>query len=302
MRANRPIMLMSGQKKETEGGFSYPPIGSLEISLSLGNGGQECPPSVRWKRRKCGLLMSKQRKETEGGFSCPPSVGLVSVEYPFLDPYSEIEQHEHRLPHWQQGNVYYFVTWRMADAIPQRKLEQLRQEKKSWLRNNPEPWDTGTEEEYHTKFTHRVDQWLDAGSGSCVLRDPKFAEIVAKAFRFFDGARYDMASFVVMPNHVHTLFQLRGEHRLQNIVKSWKGYTAREINKRLSEKGTFWQEDYWDRMIRNERHFAKCWDYIHINPLNARLGAHEYVYYAKEADFSNLSNGGLESPPSVEEF
>ena len=169
----------------------------------------------------------------------------------------------------------------MADALSGSQLRELRQKKEIWLRNNPEPWNKATEEEYHARFTRMVDKWLDAGSGSCVLRNPEMAGVVAEALLFFDGERYDMDSFIVMPNHVHVLFRLLGKHKLHNAVKSWKGFTARKINQRLSKKGKFRQEDYWDRMIRNERHFAKCRDYIRTNPLKARLNKGEYIYFTK---------------------
>jgi type I restriction enzyme R subunit len=147
----------------------------------------------------------------------------------------------------------------------------------NWQRLHPEPWDEETEEEYHRQFSNRIDQWLDAGEGSCVLRDHALAQIVAGAFHHFDGKRYDIVAFVVMPNHVHVLFRLRASHRLEEVIKSWKGFTAREINKRLGKQGSLWQEGYWDRMIRNERHFFKCREYIKKNPKRAKLRTGEYI-------------------------
>ncbi|MFH1562703.1 MAG: transposase [Nitrospirota bacterium] len=273
-----------GQECQTNGGQECQTNGGQECQTNGGqecqtNGGQECQTNGGQECQTNG----GQECQTNGGQECPPSVPPSC----FFNPFVEIEQHKHRLPHWQQGDILYFVTWRLADALPKQLLEQLLNEKEIWLKNNPKPWDNTTEEEYHDRFTHRVDQWLDAGSGSCVLQTPKLARIVASALRHFDGERYDMVSFVVMPNHIHTLFYLRHGYRLQDVIKSWKGYTAREINKSLSVKGAFWQEDYWDRMIRNERHFKKCWDYIRMNPLKARLGNKEYVYYTTEGGFSN---------------
>jgi type I restriction enzyme R subunit len=220
----------------------------------------------------------------QGGLESPLSLS------PFFDPDKEIEMHVHRLPHWQQGEVFYFVTWRLADSLSQEKLKQLREEKENWLRLHPEPWDEETEEEYHRQFSDRIDQWLDAGEGSCVLRDPALAKIVAGAFQFFDGKRYDLVAFVVMPNHVHVLFRLRAPHRLEEVIKSWKGFTAREINKRLGKRGELWQEGYWDRMIRNERHFFKCREYILKNPKRAKLRAGEYILWEREEE------SGLSSP------
>jgi type I restriction enzyme R subunit len=207
----------------------------------------------------------------------------------FFDPHAEIERHRRRLPHWQQGDVFYFVTWRLADALPREKLDEWRDTKEAWLHRHPEPWDTATEQEYHQLFNLQIDAWLDAGSGSCLLRRHDLAEIVANALTHFDSDRYALASFVVMPNHVHVLFRLLSPHRLEDVVKSWKGFSSREINRLAGRAGPLWQGDYWDRMIRSESHFAKCRDYIQANPASAKLRQGEFVLYdaVKEGGFSN---------------
>jgi len=211
----------------------------------FGDGGQECPPSF------------------SGGQECPPS---------FFDPYGEVTKTSHRLAHWQQGQVWVFVTWRLRDSLPKAKLDQWQEERRIWLALHPEPWDERTEAEYHDRFSRQIDEWLDRGNGSCVLKEAANARIVAEALRHFDGQRYEIASFVVMPNHVHVLFRPLGDHALPDILKSWKGFSAREINKRTGKLGELWQSDYWDRLIRNERHFLKVVEYIRANPAKTEGG------------------------------
>ncbi len=223
-----------------------------------------------WKRMGGGFSNPPLK---EGGQECPPSVA-------FLNPNAPIDRHEHRLPHWQQGDVFCFVTWRLADSLPAEKIKEWQAERDAWLSRHPEPWDERTEEEYHERFSRQIDQWLDQGHGSCLLRDREYATVVADAIRHFVGERYDIASFVVMPNHVHVLFRLRAPHRLEEVVKSWKGFTAREINRRIGKTGPLWQEDYWDRLIRNPRHFAKCVEYIRENPVKAKLREGGFVIKA----------------------
>jgi len=186
--------------------------------------------------------------------------------------------------------VVYFVTWHLADSLPQAKLAELEHEKEAWLGSHPEPWTADTEEEYHRQFSDRINQWLDAGEGACVLRDPGSSQIVAGALKHFTGERYELEGFVVMPNHVHVLFQLLGTHRLEQVIQSWKGFTSRKINERLGQRGTLWQEDYWDRIVRNSRHWWKCIEYIRDNPNRAKLRPGEYALFIKE--------GGLSSPPN----
>lgn len=192
----------------------------------------------------------------------------------FFNPAAEIDVTKNRLPHWQQGETRMFVTWRLGDSLSKQTLTRWKEEKTLWLKHNPEPWDARTEAEYHERFSRRIDEWLDQGSGTCMLRDPENARIVADALWHFDGERYEIATFVVMPNHVHVLFRPLGTHTLPGIVKLWKGFTAREINKRMGRTGTLWQDEYWDRLIRNERHFFKVAEYIRENPVRAKEGGH----------------------------
>jgi type I restriction enzyme R subunit len=237
--------------------------------------------------------MSAMIPQKERGFSNPPNE-IGGQECPrsdkFFDPFAPIEQRQHRLPHWQQGSVYYFVTWRLADSLPRDKLDRWNDERAVWIRLHPQPGDAETESEYHAKFSTAVDKWLDAGDGSCVLRDQDLAGIVSDALRHFDGQRYSMDAFVVMPNHVHALFRLLPPHHLESVVQSWKGFSAREINRRLGKQGRLWQPDYWDRLIRNESHWLKCREYIQENPIKARLSQNEYVLFIREKE------RGLSSP------
>ena len=158
-------------------------------------------------------------KKQESGVGKPP---LPSG--PFFNSYAETLVTKNHLPHWQQGHVWCFVTWRLADSLPKAKLDQWNTERSDWLKQHPEPWDEEAETAYHEKFSRQIDEWLDQGGGSCVLRDLANASIVAEAMRHFDGERYEIASFVVMPNHVHVLFRPLGGHVLADIVKSWKGF------------------------------------------------------------------------------
>jgi REP element-mobilizing transposase RayT len=74
-----------------------------------------------------------------------------------------------------------------------------------------------------------------------------------------------------MPNHVHLLGAPAAGHNLAEIMHSLKSYTSNETNKLLGRKGRFWQKEYFDRYIRNARHFAKVVWYIENNPVKARL-------------------------------
>jgi REP element-mobilizing transposase RayT len=91
-----------------------------------------------------------------------------------------------------------------------------------------------------------------------------------------------MISFVVMPNHVHALFVQNPEWPLEKLIRSWKGFIARQTNKLLGRSGSFWQRDYFDRLVRDEKHFANCVRYIRRNSEKAQLGDTEFVLWESE--------------------
>ena len=202
----------------------------------------------------------------------------------FLNPFNDIAVSEHHLPHWQQEDCFVFVTWRLADALPRATLLAWEEEKELFLNAHPQPWDPRTESTFHRRFSDRVDRWLDAGSGSCLLREPQYARLVANALFFFHEQRYDLDAFVVMPTHVHVLFQLRSPHTLGEVLHSWKSFTAKQLLKAQGPhaRSPVWQQDYWDRLIRNEAHLRACRAYIRDNPRKAGVRQGEYVLWERE--------------------
>jgi putative transposase len=204
------------------------------------------------------------------------------AELPFFNPYADIRFTANRLPHWQQEGAVYFVTFRLADAILQRLREQWESERETWLRLHPEPWSAEIQLEYHKRFSATVERWLDAGHGSRILRRRDCAELVAEALRHFDGERVGLISCVVMPTHVHALFVQRAEWPLEKVVRSWKSFSSRKINSLLGRDGSLWQRDYFDRLVRDQKHFASCVRYIRRNPAKAQLHRGKYILYESE--------------------
>jgi REP element-mobilizing transposase RayT/Fe-S-cluster containining protein len=165
------------------------------------------------------------------------------------------------LPHFDGGaELPQSATFRLADSVPAAVLEGWADE----LASQPEG---GREAE----LRKRIENYLDAGHGACHLRDPRIGELVEGALLHFDGVRYHLHAWVVMPNHVHVLFTPTEGHRLSDILASWKSYAANQANKILGGSGQFWQEDYFDRFIRDAEHFANAVDYIENNPVKAGL-------------------------------
>jgi REP element-mobilizing transposase RayT len=203
-------------------------------------------------------------------------------ELRFFNPFEEIRHTENRLPHWQQAGAVYFLTFRMADAVPPRLRNQWANDREAWLSLHPEPWTPEVELEYHQRFSAEIERCLDSGHGACFLNRPGSARIVSETLRHFEGERVIMISFVVMPNHVHALFVQNPDWALEKVIQSWKGFSARQVNKLLTRSGHFWQRDYFDRLVRDEKHFANCVRYIRRNPEKARLGKDQFILWESE--------------------
>ncbi|MBZ0271432.1 transposase [bacterium] len=158
------------------------------------------------------------------------------------------------LPHFDSSFATQFITYRLADAIPRETAEKLH---------------ASAKHENDDAYRRRIERYLDAGRGACWLRDETIAGIVLENWLHFDGVRYRILAWVIMPNHVHRLVEMIPPHLLAGVIWSWKSYTAKKINAVLGRSGQVWQAEYWDRFIRNEAHFKNAVEYIHENPVKA---------------------------------
>lgn len=203
---------------------------------------------------------------------------IMSTPLRFYNPTADMRVYHNRVPHWDQMGATYFLTFRLADAVPAEALHAYVIERQQWMATHPAPpWPPEIEKEYHRKFTGRFERWLDRGFGACVLRKPECARIVADTLSHFEGVRSRLHAWVVMPNHVHVIASLVGDESLAGLLKSWKGYTARQINQHLGTTGTLWQKSYYDRLVRDWDHYAICARYLRHNPIKARLAQDEFL-------------------------
>jgi len=222
---------------------------------------------------------SEPSKKGSGSSPVTRSMGagrMPALPFTPFDPDAPVARYGRRLPHWRQEGCTYFITFRLADSIPQEKLRQWQSELEQWLNENPEPHSTAQRAEYHERFTELFQQWLDAGHGACWLRDPARSEIVEKALRFFDGERYLLGNFVIMPNHVHAVVHPVQGHELSDILHSWKSYTANKLNQVIGRTGKLWQDESFDCIVRSAAQLEKFANYIRENPEKAGLAPGEF--------------------------
>jgi valyl-tRNA synthetase len=213
-----------------------------------------------------------------------------SLHFRGLDEFADIEISQRRLPHWRQEGATYFVTFRLADAIPAEKQSQFREEKDRWLQMNPEPWNEQQKREYSESFSARFERWLDAGYGSCALADPVVAKIVADALKHFSGERYELGPWVVMPNHVHVLVTPRPNHNLREILHSWKRFTATEINRQRGSEGQLWQHESYDHIVRDHEALGRITEYIERNPEFAGISVAQVSSVSQVSRVAQVSN------------
>ena len=164
------------------------------------------------------------------------------------------------LPHFDGGEVAQSITFRTAGSLPADLLRSWTEERRR-----------SSTTEADVKLAERVEQHLDAALEARLLANPRVAKMMEDALLHFDGERYRMHAWAVMPNHVHALATPVPCHSLGQIVHSWKSYVANKANRMLSRTGRFWDGDFFDRYIRTSRHFDAALAYVEYNPVAAGL-------------------------------
>ncbi|HTE90909.1 MAG TPA: transposase [Terriglobales bacterium] len=185
------------------------------------------------------------------------------------------------LPHWEAEAGNYFITFRLADSIPQSVLKQISSEHESIVRTarqlnrNLSPDERKKIQRLSSKIT---EHYLDQGAGACHLGNPAVADLAAQALRFFDQKRYSLFAWVIMPNHVHVVAGIFVDYSLASVVHSWKSFTAKKANDLLDCQGAFWQREYYDHLSRNENEFQRAIRYVADNPTKAGLKNWPWVW------------------------
>lgn len=158
------------------------------------------------------------------------------------------------LPHYDEAGACQHVVFRLADALPPGEASSL-------------------EGLPATERLARAEAALDSGLGSRALADPRLAALAEGALTHFNGRRYALLAWCVMPTHVHTLLVQAGGWPLSSVVQAWKSFTAHHVNARLGRTGRFWAPDYFDRSMRDEGQAGVVQAYIENNPVAAGLCA-----------------------------
>jgi type I restriction enzyme R subunit/putative DNA methylase len=169
------------------------------------------------------------------------------------------------LPHRDRAGLLQSITFRLADSLPQEKLRELDAELACL-----------SAERRDAERRRRIEEWLDSGMGCCALGHPLVAGTVQDSLLHFNGERYQLLAWCIMPNHVHVLVEPR--HPVARIVQGWKSVTSRQVLARneelqlgIPDPRHLWMREYWDRYIRDDNHLRRVTGYIYNNPVKAGL-------------------------------
>ena len=191
------------------------------------------------------------------------------------------------LPHWHPDGQTFFITFRLANSLPVSVIKQLEEERKRerqsiYLRFNGQEQQ---EELYRLdkKYFGHFDTWLDR----CIENSPRWLiddrifHIISETIHDFDGERYSLIAYCIMPNHIHllidtNLYKFEPKHEgitklypLTDTLKRLKGRTARLANQILDRNGNFWHHESYDHVVRDNKEFERILWYVLNNPVKA---------------------------------
>jgi len=199
-------------------------------------------------------------------------------------------QYQNRLPHIAPVGATFFVTFRLADSLPQSIINELKAELEAEVTRLKKEFPGNTKhisdarKRNFGKFDHQLDT---QPYGACHLKTPEVAEILIKKLEEYNGSLYDLHAFSIMPNHAHILFSMAtqvvdghgdwpnetpGHYvQLDKVMHLIKGGSSYSINKLLGRTGKLWCKDSYDHFVRKEEEWLNIANYILQNPVKAGL-------------------------------
>ncbi len=210
-----------------------------------------------------------------GGWDFQSQPTLNTLAQTIRPNWSQLEKRTSTyLPHWRIPGATYAVTFRTKDSLPSSVLKEYEREKSLLLaridcvKNLTDAGESlqRLRKEICTLMEAVIEPALHSAEGPRPLANPAIAAMVESALKHFNDDRYDLLAWSVMPNHVHVLLTPREGHELEKIIQSWKTHSATQANRMLGKSGTFWQEEYYDHIVRDGEDLKHQVNYILANP------------------------------------
>ncbi len=193
--------------------------------------------------------------------------------------YTKKEFYRRKLPHFQNKGALFFITYNVKNAVNSvetEKIKRIFKERTDKLLIDNKNYSERLDEEYRRYFG-KFDNLLHKSKDNHFLKNEECAEAVAESLHFWDGKRIELYSYCIMSNHVHAVINVYEKDEngkelyLQDIMESVKKYSAKKCNKILERNGQFWQNETYDRIIRNRGELFRIISYILDNPVKAGL-------------------------------
>ena len=217
----------------------------------------------------------------------------MNVEWNLFDPEGDSIVSKRNMPHIDMTGCLTFVTFRLTDSMPREVVQRWHDEIETWLKEHglagrtaehilsSESIDNSLKNELRRFKNRRWHGHLDDCHGSCVLQDAQTRSHVESSVLHFEGERYDLERFVIMPNHVHLLIQIRREFQLRKQLTETMRFSGRKVNAHLGRRGDCWQTEPFDHVVRSDAQFVYLQRYIAENPMKAGLSDHEYTLWIR---------------------
>ncbi len=193
--------------------------------------------------------------------------------------YTKKEYYRRKLPHYQNKGALFFITYNVKNAVNKISLEKIKNEFESRTKQlfpDDEHYKKLLDEEYRRYFG-KYDKLLHKSKNNHFLKNDECAKIVVESLHFWDGKRIELYSYCIMSNHVHAVLRVFEEDEkgnelfLQDIMESVKKYSAKKCNMILGRTGKFWQNETYDRVVRDRGELFRMISYILDNPVKAGL-------------------------------
>ncbi len=161
---------------------------------------------------------------------------------------NNISFHKRNLPHFYIPTSTYFITFRLKDSIHLNEIIKLHC-KYEILKLKEEFNKTSLNDDLFYEYdnllhSHKIDEYLS---------NNKIAETVKTELHKYDEKDYKLICYCIMPNHVHLIFHLLEKSRnVSKIMQAIKRVSAYYANLELGKKGSFWQAESFDHIVRNE--------------------------------------------------
>jgi len=192
-------------------------------------------------------------------------------------------------PHFQHIGATFSITISIHDAVPKQLIQRVIERRKVVLAQIDQddlPHKAVRKEVIHDKFYRYLDKLLHAKHNQeHPLRNREAAQAVVDRIWKYAELYYNVIAYSVMSNHAHLALDfskqcpndwdghsmIPGYQNLGAVIGLLKGGSAFDANKATGRKGALWSKGYYDRYIRDQRHFMSEFYYILHNPEKAGL-------------------------------